>query len=67
MVSNMMGQIVLTANNVTELIVATLKSGVYDKTVDYYLILMDSETEMEYSCIPFQINIAINNDFDDFF
>jgi uncharacterized protein (TIGR02687 family) len=44
----------------------TLKSGNYDKTSDYYLLLIDEQTGLEYSSIPFQINIAIANDFDDF-
>lgn len=44
----------------------TLKPGKYDKTKDYYLKMIDSETGLEIASVPYQINIAISMDFDDF-
>jgi uncharacterized protein (TIGR02687 family) len=45
----------------------TLKPGKYDKGKDYYLKIIDSDTGLEIcQPVPYQINIAISMDFDDF-
>lgn len=45
----------------------TLKPGDYVKGKDYYLKMIDSETGLETGHpVPYQINIAISMDFDDF-
>jgi uncharacterized protein (TIGR02687 family) len=44
----------------------TLKGQTFDKSKQYYMKMMDSETGVEVASLPFQISIAIANDFDDF-
>lgn len=41
-----------------------LKSMDYDKNKDYYLIIKDEQTGIEYDRIPFTINLGIVSDFD---
>lgn len=41
-----------------------LKTGNYDKSKDYYLIMKDTDTEIIEEKIPFKINLAISSDFD---
>ncbi|MFP4672156.1 MAG: hypothetical protein ACLFMR_06280 [Desulfohalobiaceae bacterium] len=41
----------------------TLKQKDYDNKKDYYLVLRDSETQIEYERIPVSIDLAFMNDF----
>lgn len=43
-----------------------LRGGTYDRHKKYELKLIDEELAVEYRSIPFEINLGITNDFDDF-
>jgi len=44
-------------------VLITLKGGEFDKSLDYYLVLTDSDTGAEYKKFPFKINLGIGNEF----